>query len=105
MQPKTEPGHTHAHRTPGPGVAGYKQSGHTSTHRPQHPSQEWRGAAKTRAQAHTPTELTPARSGGVQAERARKDTHRPITPARSGRAQLKPKPKHNPDPNTSATQQ
>ena len=53
-QPKPEPKHTHPHRTSQPGVAGYKQSAHTSTHTPQHPSQEWRGAAKTRAQARTP---------------------------------------------------
>ena len=36
-QPKTEPQHTHAQRTPQPGVAGYKRSGHTSTHRAQKP--------------------------------------------------------------------
>ena len=48
---------------------------HTSTHPPQHPSQEWRGAAETRAQAPTPTPHTPARSGGAQAERAHKHTH------------------------------
>ena len=31
-QPKPQPKCTHAHRTPQPGVAGYKQSTHTSTH-------------------------------------------------------------------------
>ena len=72
VQPKPEPKHTHPHRTPQPGVAGYKRSGHTSTHRPQHPSQEWRGAAETRAQAHIPTTHAPGRTGGVQAERAHK---------------------------------
>ena len=41
--------HTHTTRTPA-GVAGYKRSANTSTHTPQHPSQEWRGAAKNRAQ-------------------------------------------------------
>ena len=107
-QPKPKPKHTHPRRTPQPGVAGYKRSGRTSTHTPQHPSQEWRGAAETQAKAHTPTRHTPARSGGVQAERAahpsqewrgtsggrtRTRTH-PNTPARSGGAQPKPKPKH-----------
>ena len=63
MQPKPEPNHTHPHRTPQPGVAGYKRSAHTKTHIPTpqlgeagcsrnpsskththtaHPSQEWR---------------------------------------------------------------
>ena len=107
-QPKPKPKHTHPRRTPQPGVAGYKRSGRTSTHTPQHPSQEWRGAAETQAKAHTPTPHTPATSGGVQAERAahpsqewrgtsgartRTHTH-PNTPARSGGAQPKPKPKH-----------
>ena len=76
-QPKTKPEHTHAPGTPKPGVAGYKQSGHTSTHRPQRPSQKWQSAAETRAQAHAPTPHSPARSGGVQAERARKHTYIP----------------------------
>ena len=80
MQPECEPKHTHPHRTPKPRVPGYKQSAHTKTHTPQHPSQEWRGAAKTRAQAHTPTPHTPARSCGVQAERAHKHTHTPTPP-------------------------
>ena len=74
-QPKPKPKHTHPRRTPQPGVAGYKRSGRTSTHTPQHPSQEWRGAAETQAKAHTPTPHTPARSGGVQAERAHEHTH------------------------------
>ena len=39
-------------------------STHTSTHTPHHPSQEWRGAAETRAQTHTPTQRTPARIAG-----------------------------------------
>ena len=64
-QPKPEPKHTYPHRTPQPGVAGYKRTSHTSTHTPQQPSQEWRGAAETRAQAHTTTPHTSARSGGV----------------------------------------
>ena len=97
-QPKTQPKHTHAHRTPQPGVAGYKRSGHTSTHRPQHPSQEWRGAAETRAQAYTPTPHTPARSGRVQAERARKLTHTPSPqPGLAGR-------RRNPNQSTTQTQ-
>ena len=74
-QPNPEPKHTHPHGTPQPGVAGYKRSAHTDKHTPQHPSQEWRGAAETRAQAQTPTSHTPARSGRVQAERAHKHTH------------------------------
>ena len=82
-----EPKHTHTHHTPQPGVAGYKQSGRTSTHTAQHPSQEWRGAAKTRAQAHTPTPHTQARSGGVQAERAHEHTHTPTPqPGVAGRS-------------------
>ena len=45
-QPKPEPQHTHSRRAPQPGVAGCKQSADTSTQTPQHPSQEWRGAAE-----------------------------------------------------------
>ena len=93
VQPKSEPKHTRPHRTAQPGVAGYKQSAHTSTHTARHPSQQWRGAAETPAQAHTPTPHTPARSGGVQAERAHKHAH-PNTPPRSGGVQPKPEPKH-----------
>ena len=73
-----------------PGMAGYKQRKHTDTHTPQHPSQEWRGAAETRAKAHTPTPHTPVRCG---VERAHKHTHA-NTQARSGWAQTRPKPKH-----------
>ena len=51
-----------------------------STHTPQHPTQERRGAAETQAQAHTATPHTPARSGGVQAERAHEHTHTPTPP-------------------------
>ena len=93
-QPKAEPKHTHPRRTPQPGVAGYKQSGDTNTHTPRHPSQEWRGAAEARAQAHTPTAYTAARSGGVQAERAHKHTHTPTPqPEVAGRSR-------NPSPST-----
>ena len=76
-QPKPEFKHAHPNRTPQPGVAGYKSSAHTNKHTPQHPSQEWRDAAKTRAQAHTPTSHSPARSGRYQAEHAHKHTHNP----------------------------
>ena len=44
---KPDPKHTHPRRTHQPGVAGYMRSAHTNTHTPQHPSQEWRGAAET----------------------------------------------------------
>ena len=64
-----------------------------STHTAQHPSQEWRGGAEARAQAHTPTPCTLARSGGVQGEQAHKHAH-PNTPARSGGVQPKPEPKN-----------
>ena len=90
-QPTPEPKHTHPRRTPQAGVAGYMWSKHTNTHTPRHFSGEWRGAAKTGAQAQTPTPHSPARSGGVQAERAH--AH-PATPARNGRAQPKREPKH-----------
>ena len=94
MQPKPEPKHTHLHRTPQPGVAEYKRRAHTSIHTPQHPGQEWRGAAETRAKAHTPTPHTVARSGGVQAESAHKHTHTPTTrPGVAGRSR-------NPSPST-----
>ena len=69
-QPKPEPKHTHPHRTPRPGVAGYKGSARTDTHTPQHPSQEWQGLARTRAQTETQTPHTPTRSGSVQTERS-----------------------------------
>ena len=80
-QPKPEPKHTHPRRAPQPGVAGCKQSAHTSTQTAQHCSQEWRGAAETRAQTHTPTARTPARSNGVQAERPHQHTRTPTPQA------------------------
>ena len=86
-QPKPEPKHTHSHRTPQPGVAGYKRSTHMNTHTPQQPSQQWRGAVETRAQAHTPTPHAPARSGGVQAEGAHIHTRTPTAkPGVAGRS-------------------
>ena len=45
-QRKPELKHTHSRRTPQAGVAGYKRSAHTNTHRPQHPCRQWSGAAK-----------------------------------------------------------
>ena len=87
-EPKPEPKHTHPHRTPEPGVAGYERSPHANMHRAKHPSQEWRGAAETRAQAHKPTPQTRASNGGVQTERALNHTH-PKTPARNDGVQAK----------------
>ena len=93
-QPKPEPKHTHPHRAPVPGVAGCKRSAHTSTHKAQHPSHEWLGAAATGAQTHTPTPRTRARSGLVQAERVHEHTHSPTPQPRvAGRSR-------NPSPNT-----
>ena len=97
-QPKPEPKHTHLRRTPQPGVAECKRSAHTSRHKPRHPSQEWRGAAGTRTQPHTPTSHTPATSGRVQAERTHKRTHtRTPQPGVAGRSR-------NPNPTTTQTQ-
>ena len=88
MQPKPGYKHPHPHRTPQPGVAGYKRSAHTNTDTPQHASQEWRGAAETRAQGRTPRPHTPATSGGVQVEHAHKHTHTPTPqPGVAGRSQ------------------
>ena len=61
-QPELEPEHQDPHCTSQPGVEGYKQSAHTKTYTPQNPSQEWRGAAATRAQAHTPAPHAPTTS-------------------------------------------
>ena len=73
-QPKPEPKHPHPHRTPQPGLAGKKGYAHPNAHTAQHPSQEWQGAAQTRAQAHTPTWHAQARISGVQEDRAHKHT-------------------------------
>ena len=67
----TKPTHHKRH----PRMAGYKRSAQTQAHTPRHTSQEWRGAAKLRAQTHTPTPHTRARGGRVQEERARKRRH------------------------------
>ena len=83
-------------------MAGYKRSTHISTHTPQQPSQEWRGAAQTRAEAHTPTPHNPARSGGPQAERAHKQTQTPTPqPGVAGAAETRTQP-HTPKPHTPA---
>ena len=101
-QPKPEPKQTQPRRAPRPGVAGCKRSAHTSTHTAQHPSQEWRGAAEIRAQTHTPTPRTPARSGGVQAERAHKQTPTPTAqPGVAGRSG-NPSPTAHTQPHTAA---
>ena len=91
-QPKPEPKHTHRHSTPQPGGAGYKRSGHRHTHTPQHPSQEWRGAAETRAQTQIPTQHTLARGGGVQAERTHKETHTQTPQSAVARRSRNPSP-------------
>ena len=93
---KQVPGNSQpTHHKPKQGVAGRSPnpSPSTYTHNAQ-PSQEWRGAAETRAQNHTPTPRTPARSGRVQAERAHEDTHSPTPqPGVAGCSR-------NPSPNT-----
>ena len=68
-----------AHHKPQPGVAGYKRGAHTGTHTPRRPSQEWRGATETRAEAHTSTPRTPVRNGGLQAKRAQKHPQTPTS--------------------------
>ena len=78
-QLKPEPKHTHAHCTPEPGVAGYKQSAHTHTHTPKHPSQEWRSTSGARTQTHNKLN-TPARSGGGQPKPEARHTHPHGTP-------------------------
>ena len=92
VQVKPEPKHTNPSRTPQPGEAGYRKSTHTRTHTPQHPNQEWWPAAKTRAQTHTPTPHTPARSGGVQGGHAHKHTHTPIPQPRVAACSGNPSP-------------
>ena len=89
-QPKPEPKHTDPHRAPVPGAAACKWSTHTA----QHPSQEWRGAAKTPSpNTHTHTARPCQEWLGASGARTRAHTQ-PNTPARSGWAQPKPEPKH-----------
>ena len=78
---------------PGPGMAGYRQTVHIDKHTPQHPSQEWRGAAETRVQAKTTTPHTPARICRVRAERTQTNAH-PNISASNGGAQQKLEPRH-----------
>ena len=68
---------THTPHAPAGSGGAQAERAHKHTDTSQHPSQEWRGAAKTGAQAHTLTPHTLARSGGVQAERTHKCTHTP----------------------------
>ena len=88
-QPKPEPKHTDPHRAPVPGAAGCRWSTHTA----QHPSQEWRGAAKTPSpNTHTHTAHPCQEWLGASGARTRAHTQ-PNTPSRSGVAQPKPEPK------------
>ena len=111
LQPR--PQHTPPHRTPGQVVQEPGLGALMNTHTPQHLAQEWRGAAETRAQAHTSTPHTRAGNGGVQAEHAHNHA-RPKTPTKNagkraktqgkqqaaqtaagkGRAKPQPVPKH-----------
>ena len=113
MRQQPKPKHTPPHRTPSQEGQGTRRDAHTSSDTRQHVSQEWRGAAETRAQAHTPTPHTRAVNGGVQAERAHNHArpkapaknggvqtkaqaqpHTPQTPARNGGGKPQPVPKH-----------
>ena len=92
-QPTPQAKHTHPRHTPQPGVAGYKGSAHENAHTPQHPGQDWPGTVETRGEAHTPTQHTPPKSGGVQEERARKGTNTAAAqPGVAGHSQ-KPSPR------------
>ena len=91
-QPKPEPKQTHPRRAPQPGVAGSKRGAHTNTRRHQRPSQGVRGAAETRAQAHTPTPHIQTRSGGVPAERAHKHTQTPTPQPEMAERSRNPRP-------------
>ena len=75
-------------------MAGYKRGPHTNTHTPQHPSQQWRGAAATQAQAHRPRTAPPARRcRGPCGTSTQTHTH-PNTSPVSGGAQQETDPKH-----------
>ena len=109
-QRKPEPKHTRPHRTPQPAVAGYKQGTHTNTHTLQHPSQDWRGAAATQAQAHTPAPHLQPGGVGDQAQHAHKHTQTPTAQPGVAGGQPKPKPKHThqhrrPEPATAGYRQ
>ena len=80
--------HTPPQSTPNQEVQETTRDGRTSTHTPQHPPKEWRGAAKTQTPARTPTPHTGTGNGGVQAERARNHA-RPISPTTKGGLQAK----------------
>ena len=82
-------GSTRGHGTTSSGTnrGQHNNTAHNSTHTTQHPNQERRGAADTRAQTHTPTARTPARNGGVQAERPHQHTPSPTPqPGVAGRS-------------------
>ena len=74
MQPKPEPKHTDTHAARPSQEWRGTRGARTQTRTPQHPRQLWPDAAKTRAQTHTPTPRTPARSGGMQAGPVHKQT-------------------------------
>ena len=101
-KPKPEPKHTHPHCAPVPAVSGCKPSTHTSTHTPQQPSRQWRGAVETRAEAQTPTPRTRARIGRVQEERAHQHTHNPTPQPGVARAAETRAEAHTPTPHTRA---
>ena len=78
--------HPPPHSNPNQDVQETGRDGRTSTHTPQRPPKERRGAAGTQTPARTPTPHTGTGTGGGQAERARNHT-RTIS-------RQKPKPNH-----------
>ena len=84
LQPK--PKHTPQHGTCSQEGQRTRQDAHTNTHTTKHLSQDWRGAAETRAEAHTPTAHTRAGNVGVQADGAHNNA-RPKAPAKNGGVQ------------------
>ena len=118
-QPKPEPKHPQAHRTPEPGLAGYKRSALTNTHTP-HPSQDRRGESQnpnpdtrtmklsqdSRLRGGAPTKKhtpkTPHLGMEVRAETpTQAPTPTPHTPARIGGVQAERAHQHT-HPNTPA---
>ena len=93
---KTRAQHSRPHSTPHLGKAGYKRGAHTNTHTPQHPSQEWRGAAATQAQPHTGAPHPQPGGARDYPGGGHKHTHTPTSP--QGEAGRSP----NPDPSTHA---